>query len=156
MEDKVVDSRESKEGESIRRRRECLRCERRFTSYERIDEIPYMVIKKDGRREKFERQKVLAGVLRACEKRPISMGKMEQIVNEVESYVIDSPERERSSAEVGAMIMEKLKSLDKVAYIRFASVYRDFKDVNEFRAELESLLNNKDAGAAKKKALVKH
>jgi transcriptional repressor NrdR len=156
MEDKVVDSRESKEGESIRRRRECLKCERRFTSYERIDEIPYMVIKKDGRREKFERQKVLAGVLRACEKRPISMSKMEQIVNEVESYVIDSPERERSSAAVGGMIMEKLKALDKVAYIRFASVYRDFKDVNEFREELESLLNTREAGVAKKKALVKH
>jgi transcriptional repressor NrdR len=155
MEDKVVDSRESKEGESIRRRRECLKCERRFTSYERIDEIPYMVIKKDGRREKFERQKVLAGVLRACEKRPISMSKMEQIVNEVESFVIDSPERERSSAEVGGMIMEQLKMLDKVAYIRFASVYRDFKDVNEFRAELESLLNTKETNA-KKKAIVKH
>ena len=150
--DKVVDSRESKEGESIRRRRECLKCEKRFTTYERIDEIPYMVIKKDGRREKFERQKVLAGVLRACEKRPISMGKMEQIVNEVESYVIDSPERERSSAEVGSMIMQHLKNLDKVAYIRFASVYRDFKDVNEFRAELESLLGakEKEAKATKK------
>lgn len=149
--DKVVDSRESKEAESIRRRRECLKCEKRFTTYERIDEIPYMVIKKDGRREKFERQKVLAGVLRACEKRPISMGKMEQIVNEVESYVIDSPERERSSAEVGQMIMHHLKQLDKVAYIRFASVYRDFKDVNEFRAELESLLGAKEVKAAKKK-----
>src|SRR3954470_2759550 len=142
--DKVVDSRESKEGESIRRRRECLKCERRFTSYERIDEIPYMVIKKDGRREKFERQKVLAGVLRACEKRPISMGKMEQLVNEVESYLIDSPERERTTSEVGAMIMNGLKNLDKVAYIRFASVYRDFKDVSEFREELESLLNSKE------------
>jgi transcriptional repressor NrdR len=142
--DKVVDSRESKEGESIRRRRECLKCERRFTSYERIDEIPYMVVKKDGRREKFERQKVLAGLLRACEKRPISMGKMEQLVNEVESYLIDSPERERTTTEVGAMIMNGLKQLDKVAYIRFASVYRDFKDVSEFRAELESLLNSKE------------
>jgi transcriptional repressor NrdR len=150
MEDKVVDSRESKEGESIRRRRECLKCERRFTSYERIDEIPYMVIKKDGRREKFDRQKVLSGLLRACEKRPVSMGKMEQIVNEVESFVIDSPERERSSAEVGARIMEKLKALDKVAYIRFASVYRDFKDVNEFRAELESLLGTKEAAKSRK------
>lgn len=139
-EDKVVDSRESKEGESIRRRRECLKCEKRFTTYERIDEIPYMVIKKDGRREKFDRQKVLSGVLRACEKRPISMGKMEQIVNDIESYVIDSPDRERTTSEVGQMIMEQLKHLDKVAYIRFASVYRDFKDVNEFRAELESLL----------------
>lgn len=144
LNDKVVDSRESKEGDSIRRRRECLKCERRFTSYERIDEIPYMVVKKDGRREKFERQKVLAGVLRACEKRPISMGKMEQLVNEVESYLIDSPERERTTSEVGTMIMNGLKQLDKVAYIRFASVYRDFKDVSEFRAELESLLNSKE------------
>ena len=149
-EDKVVDSRESKEGESIRRRRECLKCERRFTSYERIDEIPYMVIKKDGRRERFDRQKVLAGVMRACEKRPVSMGKMEQIVNEVETFVIDSAERERTSTEVGGVIMEQLKQLDKVAYIRFASVYRDFKDVNEFREELEKLLKTGEAAAAKK------
>ena len=156
LEDKVVDSRESKEGESIRRRRECLKCERRFTSYERIDEIPYMVVKKDGRREKFERQKVLSGLLRACEKRPVSMGRMEQIVNEVESFVIDSPERERSSAEVGAVIMEKLKAIDKVAYIRFASVYRDFKDVNEFRSELENLLGNSSKEHAAKRKVVKH
>ena len=142
--DKVVDSRESKEGESIRRRRECLKCEKRFTTYERIDEIPYMVVKKDGRREKFERQKVLAGLLRACEKRPISMGKMEQIVNEVEQYVIDSPERERTTSELGEQIMNSLKQIDKVAYIRFASVYRDFKDVGEFHSELESLLNTKE------------
>jgi transcriptional repressor NrdR len=150
LEDKVVDSRESKEGDSIRRRRECLKCERRFTSYERIDEIPYMVIKKDGRRERFDRQKVLAGVMRACEKRPVSMGKMEQIVNQVETFVIDSPERERTSTEVGGVIKEQLKQLDKVAYIRFASVYRDFKDVNEFREELEKLLKTGDAAAAKK------
>jgi transcriptional repressor NrdR len=149
--DKVVDSRESKEGESIRRRRECLHCEKRFTTYERIDEIPYMVIKKDGRREKFERQKVLAGVLRACEKRPISMGKMEQLVNEVETYVIDSPDRERTTSEVGSMIMQGLKALDKVAYIMFASVYRDFKDVNEFREELESLLHVKEVKPKGKK-----
>jgi transcriptional repressor NrdR len=141
--DKVVDSREAKEGESIRRRRECLKCEKRFTTYERIDEIPYMVVKKDGRREKFERQKVLAGLLRACEKRPISMGKMEQIVNEVEQFVIDSPERERTASELGEQIMNNLKQIDKVAYIRFASVYRDFKDVGEFHSELESLLNPK-------------
>ena len=149
--DKVVDSRESKEGESIRRRRECLKCGKRFTSYERIDEIPYMVVKKDGRREKFDRQKVLAGLLSACEKRPISMGKMEQLVNEVELYVIDSPERERTTAEIGTMIMYGLKALDKVAYIRFASVYRDFKDVNEFKAELESLLHPKDSKTEKGK-----
>jgi transcriptional repressor NrdR len=142
--DKVVDSRESKEGESIRRRRECLKCEKRFTTYERIDEIPYMVVKKDGRREKFERQKILAGVLRACEKRPISMGKMEQIVNEVEQFVVDSPERERTTSEIGERIMERLKQIDKVAYIRFASVYRDFKDVDEFRSELEQLLSTKE------------
>jgi transcriptional repressor NrdR len=119
--DKVVDSRESKEGASIRRRRECLKCEKRFTTYERIDEIPYMVVKKDGRREKFERQKVLAGVLRACEKRPISMAKMEQIVNEVEQFVVD-----------------------KVAYIRYASVYRDFQDVSEFHTELERLISKEE------------
>jgi transcriptional repressor NrdR len=109
-----------------------------------------MVIKKDGRRERFDRQKVLAGVMRACEKRPVSMGKMEQIVNQVESFVIDSPERERTSTEVGGVIMEQLKQLDKVAYIRFASVYRDFKDVNEFREELEKLLKTGEAAAAKK------
>jgi transcriptional repressor NrdR len=142
--DKVVDSRESKEGESIRRRRECLKCEKRFTTYERIDEIPYMVVKKDGRREKFERPKILAGLLRACEKRPVPMGKMEQIVNEVEQFVVDSPERERTASELGELIMERLKHIDKVAYIRFASVYRDFKDVNEFRSELEHLLALKE------------
>lgn len=151
LNDKVVDSRESKEGESIRRRRECLKCEKRFTSYERIDEIPYMVIKKDGRREKFDRQKVLSGVMRACEKRPVSMGRMEQLVNQVESFVIDSPERERTTVEVGQMIMEGLKTFDKVAYIRFASVYRDFKDVNEFRSELEKLLNTKEVKPVKPK-----
>ena len=149
--DKVVDSRESKEGESIRRRRECMKCEKRFTTYERIDEIPYMVVKKDGRREKFERQKILAGLLRACEKRPISMGKMEQIVNEVEQYVIDSPERERTASELGEQIMNNLKQIDKVAYIRFASVYRDFKDVREFKEELEQLLNTRDASKTGKR-----
>ena len=140
--DKVVDSRESKEGESIRRRRECLKCEKRFTTYERIDEIPYMVVKKDGRREKFERQKVLSGLLRACEKRPISMGKMEQIVNDVEQFVVDSPERERTASEIGELIMDRLKQIDQVAYIRFASVYRDFQDVSEFHSELERLINS--------------
>src|SRR4030088_339948 len=150
--DKVVDSRESKEADSIRRRRECLKCEKRFTTYERIDEIPYMVVKKDGRREKFERQKILAGLLRACEKRPISMGKMEQIVNEVEQYVVDSPERERTASELGEQIMNSLKQIDKVAYIRFASVYRDFKDVDEFHSELESLLNSKEDKAKPVKA----
>ena len=150
--DKVVDSRESKEGESIRRRRECLQCEKRFTTYERIDEIPYMVVKKDGTREKFDRQKVLNGLLRACEKRPISMGKLEQIVDEVENYVIDSPERERKTSEVGELIMSRLKKIDKVAYVRYASVYQDFQGVDEFMAELKNLLKTKEAGPAKTKA----
>jgi transcriptional repressor NrdR len=147
--DKVVDSREGKEGDSIRRRRECLKCSKRFTTYERIDEIPYMVVKKDGRREKFDRQKVLNGLLRACEKRPVSMGKLEQIVNEAENFVIDSPERERKTSEIGTMIMERLKKYDKVAYVRFASVYLDFKDVKEFMAELKDLLNTKEQTTAR-------
>ena len=142
--DRVVDSRESKEADSIRRRRECESCNKRFTTYERIDEIPYMVVKKDGRREKFDRQKVLSGLLHACEKRPVPAGKLEQIVDETEAYVVDSPERERSTSEVGELIMTRLKEIDTVAYIRFASVYRDFKDVGEFKQELEELLNGKD------------
>lgn len=149
-EDKVVDSRESKEGESIRRRRECLKCEKRFTTYERIDEIPYMVVKKDGRREKFDRQKVLNGLLRACEKRPIPMGKLEQIVNEAETFVIDSPERERRTSEVGELIMNRLRKYDKVAYVRFASVYLDFKDVKEFMDELKHLLKTKENAVEQK------
>ena len=149
--DKVVDSRESKEGESIRRRRECIHCDKRFTTYERIDEIPYMVIKKDGRREKFDRQKVLNGLLRACEKRPVSIGKMEQIVNEAEAFLIDSPERERKTSEIGELIMNRLKKFDKVAYVRFASVYLDFKDVKEFMAELKHLLKAKEPAAARGK-----
>src|SRR6266852_555211 len=124
-EDKVIDSRESKEGDVIRRRRECLGCQRRFTTYERIDEIPYMVIKKDGRREKFDRQKVLGGLLKACEKRPISMGKLSELVNRVESKVSDSPDREISTINIGEFLMESLRDLDKIAYVRFASVYRD-------------------------------
>ena len=142
-EDKVVDSRESKEGEAIRRRRQCLQCQRRFTTYERIDEIPYMVVKKDGRREKFDRQKVLAGLLRASEKRPVSTGKLENIVNEAEALVIESADRERSTSEIGELLMDRLKRLDKVAYVRFASVYSDFKDIREFMTELKDLLKAK-------------
>jgi transcriptional repressor NrdR len=142
--DRVVDSRESKEADSIRRRRECEGCNKRFTTYERIDEIPYMVVKKDGRREKFDRQKVLSGLLHACEKRPVPAGKLGQIVDETEAFVVDSPERERSTSEVGELIMTRLKEIDTVAYIRFASVYRDFKDVREFKQELEELLNGKE------------
>jgi transcriptional repressor NrdR len=142
--DKVIDSRESKGAESIRRRRECERCNKRFTTYERLDEIPYMVVKKDGRREKFDRQKVLSGLLHSCQKRKVSVTEMEQIVDLVEAYVVDSPERERSTSSVGELIMGRLRDIDTVAYIRFASVYRDFKDVNEFKLELEGLLGGRD------------
>ncbi|MBM3783081.1 MAG: transcriptional repressor NrdR [Acidobacteria bacterium] len=140
LEDKVIDSRESKEGDAIRRRRQCLACERRFTTYEKIDEIPYMVVKKDGRREKFERQKVLSGLLKACEKRPIQMAKLAAIVDRIEGRLADSAERELSTESVGEMIMEDLKHLDKIAYVRFASVYRDFQDEEAFLRELQTLL----------------
>ena len=140
LNDKVVDSRESKEADSIRRRRECLQCSKRFTTYERIDEIPYMVVKKDGRRERFDRQKVLNGLLHACEKRPVAISQLERIVNDAESYVIDSNERERKTSELGELIMNRLRKLDKVAYVRFASVYLDFKDVKEFMSELKDLV----------------
>jgi transcriptional repressor NrdR len=143
LEDKVVDSRESKEGEAIRRRRECLACERRYTTYERIDEVPYMVVKKDGRREKFDRQKVLAGLLKACEKRPVSMGKLAEMVNQVETKVGDSPDREISTTEIGEFLMESLRELDKIAYVRFASVYRDFQDEQAFFNELKNLMRQK-------------
>jgi transcriptional repressor NrdR len=142
--DKVIDSRESKDADSIRRRRECERCTKRFTTYERLDEIPYMVVKKDGRREKFDRQKILAGLLHSCQKRTVSVAQMQSIVDAAESFVVDSPERERSTASIGELIMHRLKEIDTVAYIRFASVYRDFKDVNEFKEELEGLLRGKD------------
>jgi transcriptional repressor NrdR len=144
--DRVVDSRESKEADSIRRRRECEQCNRRFTTYERIDEIPYMVVKKDGRRERFERQKILNGLLRACEKRPISAARLEAIVDACEAYLMDSPERERTTIELGELIMDHLKTLDTVAYIRFASVYLDFKDELEFKAALEALLAHHGKG----------
>lgn len=150
LEDKVVDSRESKEGDSIRRRRECLECGRRFTSYERIDEIPYMVVKKDGKRATFERNKILAGLLRACEKRPISAAQLEAIVDEVEKAVQDSPDRELSTNDIGKIIMKRLKALDKVSYVRFASVYLEFEDVSEFMTELKYLVRSR--GEKTKKA----
>ena len=151
LEDKVVDSRESREGEAIRRRRECLKCERRFTSYERIDQIPYMVIKKDGRRETFDRNKVMAGLLRACEKRPVPPSMLDSIVNAVEKYVQESSERERPTSKIGEQIMRRLKELDKVAYVRFASVYREFKDVSDFVQELQPMLRQTPNGAHKKR-----
>jgi transcriptional repressor NrdR len=143
LDDKVVDSREARTGDLIRRRRECLKCGRRFTTYERIDEIPYMVIKKDGRREKFERGKLLQGLLKACEKRPVPVGKLEMIVDEAEQFVSEAQERERTTKDIGEHIMQKLKKLDKVAYVRFASVYLDFKDVKEFMDELKVLLKDR-------------
>jgi transcriptional repressor NrdR len=139
--DKVVDSRESKEGEVIRRRRECLECGKRFTSYERIDEIPYMVVKKDGMRERFDRQKLVNGLLKACEKRPVSLKSVEAIADRVESTLQERPEREINTSEIGAFVMEELKKLDKVAYVRFASVYRHFRDIGEFMDELKGLLS---------------
>jgi transcriptional repressor NrdR len=142
-EDKVIDSRESREGELIRRRRECLQCARRFTTYERIDEIPYMVIKKDGRREKFDRQKVMNGLLRASEKRPISVGQLARIIDDVESRLAETPDRELSTTKVGEMLMERLRALDKIAYVRFASVYRDFQDVEAFLTEVTDLMRQK-------------
>src|SRR3954454_2699283 len=123
-EDKVSDSRESREGELIRRRRECLKCARRFTTYERIDEIPYMVVKKDGRREKFDRQKVLSGLLKASEKRPVGMSDIARMIDEVENQLAETPDREMSTTAVGELLMTQLRTLDKIAYVRFASVYR--------------------------------
>jgi transcriptional repressor NrdR len=143
QEDKVIDSRESKEGDAIRRRRQCLGCERRFTTYEKIDEIPYMVVKKDGRREKFERQKILNGLLKACEKRPISITKLAAIVDKVEARLADNSERELSTTDVGEILMEELRGLDKIAYVRFASVYRDFQDEQAFLSELQVLLRTR-------------
>ena len=143
IEDKVVDSRESKEGDSIRRRRECLNCGRRFTSYERIDEIPYMVVKKDGRREPYDRNKILGGLRRACEKRPISVSQLESITDQIEKVVQDSSDREVHTSEIGKIIMRRLKALDKVAYVRFASVYLEFEDVGEFMSELKTLVQSR-------------
>ncbi|HEY6341974.1 MAG TPA: transcriptional regulator NrdR [Bryobacteraceae bacterium] len=141
--DRVIDSRESKEGDLIRRRRECLKCRRRFTTYERSDEVPYMVVKRDGRREKFDRQKVLEGLLKACQKRPVPVAKLAALVDEVESRLAENPDREISTREVGELLMERLRVLDKIAYVRFASVYRDFQDVEAFLVELKDLLQKK-------------
>ena len=139
----MVDSRESKEGDAIRRRRQCLACEKRFTTYERIDEVPYMVVKKDGRREKFDRQKVLSGLLKASEKRPISMVRLAGMVDLVEAKLTDSADREISTIEVGELLMDQLRDLDKIAYVRFASVYRDFQDEEAFFNELKTIMRQK-------------
>jgi transcriptional repressor NrdR len=141
--DKVVDSRESGSGDAIRRRRECLQCGRRFTSYERIEEIPYLVIKKDGRREAFDRAKLTAGLHRACEKRPVPAKSLAELVDEIEQMVQDSTDREIEARVIGERVMERLRELDKVAYVRFASVYRQFEDVQEFMTELRDLLETR-------------
>jgi transcriptional repressor NrdR len=141
--DKVVDSRESKEGNSIRRRRECLGCGKRYTSREHIEEIEYRVIKKDGRPEPFQRQKLIGGLARACEKRPVSGQQLEGIADRIESDLQDRPEREMRTTEIGARIMEELRRIDQVAYVRFASVYRQFRDVGEFTKEIDELQRGK-------------
>ncbi len=142
--DRVVDSRESKEGEAIRRRRQCLKCQRRFTSYERIDKIPYMVVKKDGRRERFDRQKVLSGLLKACERRPVSVNQLEAVVEQVEQTLLESPDKEITTQQIGEFLMSELKGLDQVAYVRFASVYREFKDAHEFVETIRGLLGGSE------------
>ena len=143
VKDKVVDSRETGAGDAIRRRRECLSCGRRFTSYERVEEIPYFVVKKDGRREPFDRQKLMVGLHRASEKRPVPAKALSAIVDEIEQAVQDTPEREIPAREIGERVMERLKELDKVAYVRFASVYRQFEDVEEFMSELRNLVETR-------------
>ena len=140
IEEKVVDSREARDGDVVRRRRQCLHCGRRFTTYERIEEIQFMVVKKDGRREPFDRNKVLSGLLKATQKRPVSVGELEKIADEVDTRLLEKPDREIGSTEIGELIMHRLYQLDEVAYVRFASVYRQFKDVNEFVEEVKGLL----------------
>ena len=138
--DNVVDSRESRDGDSIRRRRQCLECSRRFTSYERIEEIHFMVVKKDGRREPFDRHKLLNGLTKAIQKRPVSVAQLEEIVDEIEGKLSETPDREIASTEIGELVMRRLHDLDEVAYVRFASVYRQFKDVHQFVEEVKGLL----------------
>jgi len=140
-EDKVVDSRTTKEGEAIRRRRECLQCGKRFTTYEYIERAPLMVVKKDGRREQYSREKLLTGLLRACEKRPVSRDQLEKLLDEVESVTFGKFKNEIKSNELGNQVIDRLQALDQVAYVRFASVYREFKDVNQFMSELKTLLD---------------
>ncbi len=142
MENKVIDSRLSKEGHVIRRRRECLACNRRFTTYERIEEIPLMIIKKDGRREEFNRDKIRSGITKACEKRNVSMNSIEDFLDELEQELRETGKKEISSAVVGERVMNRLHELDEIAYVRFASVYREFKDVNDFVQELKLMLES--------------
>jgi transcriptional repressor NrdR len=140
MEDKVVDSRESREGDAIRRRRECLRCGRRFTSYERLEEVPILIVKKDGRREPFDRQKLLRGIMSACQKRPVPLARLEEAAGDIQARLMELPDREVPSRTLGELVMDALKAIDSVAYVRFASVYRDFKDLPDFVKALEGLM----------------
>jgi transcriptional repressor NrdR len=140
QEDKVVDSRSNQEGDVIRRRRECLKCQRRFTTYEHIEQAPLMIIKKDGRREPFDKKKILTGVIKACEKRPVSMDKIETMVEKIERYLQKNYEKEVKSREIGELVMKRLHNIDEVAYVRFASVYREFKDLSQFMKELKQML----------------
>ena len=142
-ESKVVDSRPADEGSSIRRRRECLVCRKRFTTYETIESVPLVVIKKDGSRQAFDRNKLLGSMLKSCEKRSVSLGTLEGIVSEIEQTLQNEMEREVTTTQIGNMVMEKLKAVDEVAYVRFASVYRQFKDINTFMTELGKLLDEK-------------
>ena len=144
---KVIDSRPTEEGHAIRRRRECVRCGKRFTTYEKVEEILFMVVKRDGRRESFDRNKILNGIIRACEKRPVSLEQMETVVSDIERTLNNMMEKEISSEAIGEVVMEKLKDLDEVAYVRFASVYRQFTDVNTFISEIEKMLGTKRGGS---------
>jgi len=148
-EDKVVDSRATSEESAVRRRRECLKCQKRFTTYEYVEEVSVMVIKKDGKRQSFDRKKILSGIMKACEKRQISMEKMEEIATQVERSIQKKSDREVNSSRIGELVMEKLKALDDVAYVRFASVYRQFKDVGQFMVELKDILNKNRLPASK-------
>lgn len=143
QESKVVDSRHSDDGASIRRRRECLSCQKRFTTYETVESLPMVVIKKDNSRQSFDRSKVLTGMVKACEKRPVSMAELERAVDEIEQIIQNSLDREVSTVHIGELVMERLKPLDEVAYVRFASVYRQFKDINSFMQELNKILAEK-------------
>lgn len=142
-EDKVVDSRATQEQSAIRRRRECLKCGKRFTTYEYIEEVSLMVIKKDGRRQPFDRQKIIAGIIKACEKRPVSIEKMEEMVTQIERAIQKKSDREVPSTKIGGLVMERLRALDDVAYVRFASVYRQFRDVGQFMSELKDVLGKR-------------
>ncbi|WP_026476383.1 transcriptional regulator NrdR [Alkaliphilus transvaalensis] len=143
QESKVVDSRPTDEGQAIRRRRECIACGKRFTTYEKVEELPLIVVKKGGNREAFNRNKVLNGIIRACEKRPVALSKIEHIVEEIEKHLYNSMEKEITTELIGRLVMDRVKDLDEVAYVRFASVYREFKDINTFMDELMKLLKDK-------------